>query len=84
MAERKVPTRVEFEVIVETRRDVPIENLVAELPGTNPDEVVIVGAHLDSRHGGTALPITRLEQLLQWKRCGFSKRSSCLDAAPSG
>jgi Zn-dependent M28 family amino/carboxypeptidase len=30
-----------------------VRNVLAELPGERDDEVVIVGAHLDSLHGGT-------------------------------
>ena len=30
-----------------------IENIIAELPGTHSEEIVMVGAHLDSWRGGT-------------------------------
>ncbi|HYE96676.1 MAG TPA: M28 family peptidase [Rubricoccaceae bacterium] len=39
-----------------TREPVTEENVIAEIPGTDPalrDEVVMLGAHLDSWHGGT-------------------------------
>lgn len=39
-----------------TDQDVQAYNTIAEIPGTDPklkDEVVMVGAHLDSWHGGT-------------------------------
>jgi Zn-dependent M28 family amino/carboxypeptidase len=53
LSQHGIPTRVEIEVAVETQPSVAIENLIAELPGTHPGEIVMVGAHLDSWHGGT-------------------------------
>jgi carboxypeptidase Q len=55
MVEHKIPVRVEIEVAV----DFPEEprdgrNLIAEIPGgKKKDEVVMLGAHLDSWHSGT-------------------------------
>jgi hypothetical protein len=55
LLENKVPARIEFEVqarIEEGNHD--SWNVVAEIPGTRKkDEWVIIGAHLDSWHGGT-------------------------------
>jgi carboxypeptidase Q len=55
LLDRKVP--VELELNVQTRffDDDPMAyNTLAEIPGTDKkDEVVILGAHLDSWHGGT-------------------------------
>jgi carboxypeptidase Q len=56
--ERDVPVRMELDVRTrfheETRPNA--FNIIAEIPGTDPalrDEVVLIGAHFDSHHGGT-------------------------------
>jgi hypothetical protein len=50
----KIPVKVELDVAAsfqdETTDGV---NVVAEIPGAKKDEVVMLGAHLDSWHGGT-------------------------------
>ncbi|MDX1981749.1 MAG: M20/M25/M40 family metallo-hydrolase [Bryobacteraceae bacterium] len=55
LLEKKIPVKIEFEVdarIEEGNHD--SWNVVAELPGgRKKDEWVMVGAHLDSWHGGT-------------------------------
>jgi carboxypeptidase Q len=55
LLEKKLPVRIELEV--EARfHDEPLEavNVIAEIPGRRKkDEVVMLGAHLDSWHGGT-------------------------------
>jgi hypothetical protein len=58
IVERDVPVRMELNV--ETKfydETAPLGfNLIAEIPGTDPrlrDEVVMLGAHLDSHHGAT-------------------------------
>ncbi|MBC7925338.1 MAG: M20/M25/M40 family metallo-hydrolase, partial [Bryobacteraceae bacterium] len=53
--EKKVPVTLQFEVAAEVSdKDVEPANVVAEIPGTaKPDELIIVGAHLDSWIGGT-------------------------------
>ena len=53
LSEHGIPAQVEFEVTVQTQPSVAIENLIAELPGTHPEEIVMIGAHVDSWHGGT-------------------------------
>lgn len=55
LLERKVPVSMEFEVRAEiSNADVQPPNVVAEIPGgTKKDELVLVGAHLDSWIGGT-------------------------------
>jgi carboxypeptidase Q len=52
---RKTPVKVEFEVRADiSKEDVQPANVVAEIPGVaKPNELVIVGAHLDSWIGGT-------------------------------
>ena len=60
-----------------------INNVVAEIPGTDPklkDEVVLIGAHLDSWHGGTGGAdnssgcIVMMEALRIIKAAGISPR----------
>jgi len=48
------PVKVEFSFRNRIRKDVEVNNVVAEIPGSElPNEVVIVGGHLDSWHPGT-------------------------------
>lgn len=48
------PVEVEFSFKNRTREHVKVENVVAEIPGTDADgEYVLIGAHLDSWHLGT-------------------------------
>jgi carboxypeptidase Q len=51
----KIPVQIEMELQAEIGTiDVEPPNVVAEIPGAaKADEIVIVGAHLDSWHGGT-------------------------------
>ena len=47
---------MELELINRFTNDQEVHNVYAEIPGTDPklkDEVVLIGAHLDSWHGGT-------------------------------
>jgi hypothetical protein len=55
LVRKNVPVKIEFEIRAETSQtDVEAANVVAEIRGAaKPDEVVMVGAHLDSWHGGT-------------------------------
>ncbi|MGO8969397.1 MAG: M28 family peptidase [Myxococcaceae bacterium] len=55
LVERKVPVKVEVDLQVRTYDDTPDGfNVVAEIPGSKkPDEVVMLGAHLDSWHAAT-------------------------------
>ena len=55
LAEHKLPARVRLDdAVVASDKDEPGLNVIAELPGTSkPDEVVMIGAHLDSWHAGT-------------------------------
>jgi len=51
-----VPVSMEIEINNEFYDNQVINNVIAEIPGTDPklkDEVVLIGAHLDSTHGGT-------------------------------
>src|SRR5581483_2151880 len=55
LLERNVPVQLELDVRNKFYNDDPTSwDTVAEIPGTDKrDEVVMVGAHLDSWHGGT-------------------------------
>jgi hypothetical protein len=55
MLERRVPVMVHLDVENRFHADsLDAENLLAEIPGTDRrDEVVMLGAHFDSWHGGT-------------------------------
>jgi hypothetical protein len=54
LTEKKVPVQVEVDVTARFHDETDSQNVVAELPGgKKKDEVVIIGAHLDSWHGAT-------------------------------
>jgi len=51
-----IPVHMEVEVRNEFYDNQAVNNVIAEIPGTDPrlrDEIVLIGAHLDSWHGGT-------------------------------
>jgi hypothetical protein len=51
-----IPVEVEVEVKNKFSKSEFVTNVMAEIPGTDPklkDEIVLIGAHLDSWHGGT-------------------------------
>ena len=51
---RGIPAEIEAMIDVSFRDDVRLHNVVADLPGTEPEgEPVVIGAHIDSWHGGT-------------------------------
>jgi hypothetical protein len=54
---RDIPVQVELDIKnTFSPADTAVYNVIAEIPGTDPrlkDEVVLIGAHLDSWHGGT-------------------------------
>jgi hypothetical protein len=54
LVERKIPVKVELDVAATFQDDTTDGvNVVAEIPGAKKDEIVMVGAHLDSWHAGT-------------------------------
>jgi hypothetical protein len=56
LLERKVPVELEVDVAASYTDEDPlaVSNVLAEIPGTDrKDEIVMLGAHLDSWHGGT-------------------------------
>jgi len=56
LIEHDVPVEMEVEIKNVFSKSENVTNVMAEIPGTDPDlkdEVVLIGAHLDSWHGGT-------------------------------
>ncbi|MEX0602875.1 MAG: M20/M25/M40 family metallo-hydrolase [Bacteroidota bacterium] len=54
LARKKQPVRIEMELAVEFTKPDSGFNIIAEIPGTDlKDEIVMIGAHFDSWHGGT-------------------------------
>ena len=51
-----VPVSMDIDIQNKFTNNNVVENIIAEIPGTDPklkDEVILIGAHLDSWHGGT-------------------------------
>ena len=54
LLQHKIPVKVDLDIQAEVLPAQEAVNVVAEIPGTSrKDEVVMIGAHLDSWHGGT-------------------------------
>lgn len=56
LIEKGEKVEMELELINEFTDDKEVHNVYAEIPGTDPklkDEIVLIGAHFDSWHGGT-------------------------------
>lgn len=56
MIQHEVPVEMEIEIKNRFSKGDQVNNVMAEIPGSDPnlkDEVVLLGAHLDSWHGGT-------------------------------
>ncbi|WP_238325933.1 M20/M25/M40 family metallo-hydrolase [Bryobacter aggregatus] len=55
LLEKKVPVKLEFEIAAQFNEEADNAfNVIAEIPGTSKKgEYVMIGAHLDSWHGGT-------------------------------
>lgn len=56
LMQHDVPVELEVEVKNKFTKSEFVTNVMAEIPGTDPnlkDEIVLIGAHLDSWHGGT-------------------------------
>ena len=55
--------------------DLMAYNTIAEIPGSDlKDELVMIGAHMDSWHSAPARPTMARAARRRWKRCGSSKR----------
>lgn len=77
------PVSMEVEVAVKFTKDRKIYNILGEIPGTDPllkDQIVLLGAHLDSHHGGTGATddaagcVAMLEALRILKETGVQPR----------
>jgi carboxypeptidase Q len=54
LIQHKIPVKLDLDVEAEIFPSRDAVNVIAELPGTTrQDEIVMIGAHLDSWHGGT-------------------------------
>lgn len=56
LTERKIPVDLKLNLKTKVSNDKTANNIIAEIPGTDPklkDEVVLLGGHFDSWHGGT-------------------------------
>jgi hypothetical protein len=56
LIQHQVPVIMEVEVKNKFTKTESVSNVMAEIPGTDPalkDEIVLIGGHLDSWHGGT-------------------------------
>ena len=80
---KKVTVAMEVEITNEFYDNPVINNVIAEIPGADPelkDEVVLIGAHLDSWHGGTGAAdnasgcIVMIEALRLIKETGVQPR----------
>ena len=74
---------MELELIHKFSDDTEVHNLYAEIPGTDPklkDEIVLIGAHYDSWHGGTGAAdnasgcIVMVEAMRILKTLGFQPK----------
>ena len=74
---------MELELINRFSNDTEVHNLYAEIPGTDPklkDEIVLIGAHYDSWHGGTGAAdnasgcIVMVEAMRILKQLGFKPK----------
>ena len=83
LIERNIEVSMEVEIKNEFYDNQVINNVIAEIPGTDPklkDEVVLIGSHLDSWHGGTGAAdnasgcIVMMEALRILKEIGIKPR----------
>lgn len=80
---RGCPVEMELELINRFSDDREVHNIYAEIPGTDPklkDEIVLIGAHYDSWHGGTGAAdnasgcIVMVEAMRILKELGFKPK----------
>ena len=83
MIKKNIPVSMEVEIKNEFYNNQIINNVIAEIPGTDPklkDEVVLIGAHWDSWHGSTGAAdnasgcIVMMEALRIIKATGINPR----------
>ena len=90
---RKIAVSMEVEIKNEFYDNKVVNNVIAEIPGTDSklkDEVVLIGAHLDSWHGGTGAAdnasgcMVMMEALRVIKEIGVQPRRTIRIALWSG
>ena len=93
LIEKGQPVEMELELINRFTDDKEVRNIYAEIPGTDPklkDEIVLLGAHFDSWHGGTGAAdnasgcIVMIEAMRILKELGFKPKRTIRLALWSG
>ncbi|MCR5710054.1 MAG: M20/M25/M40 family metallo-hydrolase [Bacteroidales bacterium] len=83
LIEKGQKVEMELELINEFSNDCEVHNIYAEIPGTDPklkDEVILLGGHFDSWHGGTGAAdnasgcIVMMEAMRILKELGFKPK----------
>ena len=83
LIEKGNKVEMELELINQFTNDCEVRNIYAEIPGTDPklkDEIVLIGGHFDSWHGGTGAAdnasgcIVMMEAIRILKQLGFKPR----------
>ena len=75
--QKNMPVKIDLEIRNTFHEDDTASfNVVAEIPGHRPkDEVVMLGGHIDSWHGGTGATDNAAGWPSRWRRCASSRRS---------
>lgn len=93
LAERKIPVELRVELKARFTQDKTGYNIIGELPGTDPglkDQIVMLGGHFDSWHGGTGAAdngancVVMIEALRILKSLGVKPRRTIRVALWSG
>ena len=93
LLEKGEKVEMELELINEFSDDQEVRNIYAEIPGTDPklkDEIVLIGGHFDSWHGGTGAAdnasgcIVMIEAMRILKELGFKPKRTIRLALWSG
>ena len=83
LLEKGKKVEMELELINQFSDDCEVRNIYAEIPGTDPklkDEIILIGGHFDSWHGGTGAAdnasgcIVMMEAMRILKQLGFKPR----------
>lgn len=78
-----IPVSMEIDIQNEFSKNLVVNNVIAEIPGTDPqlkNEIILIGGHLDSWHGGTGAAdnasgcLVMMEALRILKVLGFQPR----------
>jgi Iap family predicted aminopeptidase len=84
--EKGVPVKLEMDVKNSFYDDNPQSfNVVGEIPGTDKaNEIVMLGAHFDSWHGGTGATDNAAGSAVMMEAMGSSSRAACVCVARCG